>query len=97
MVYKQILAADGRFAEDTLTASTHALVSGTTANDGRYRNIETALSALGATRDRIADAISAQLLGAAFGNRAVNPRSSAILVGEAKALLAAAHLLAARG
>jgi hypothetical protein len=96
-VYKQILAADGSFAEDTLTASTHALVSGSATNDARYQKIETALSALGATRDHIADAISAQLLGAAFGNRAVDARSSAILVVEAKGLLAAAHLLATRG
>jgi hypothetical protein len=93
-VYKQILAADGRFALDTLTASTHGLTSGTAGDDSKYRSVEAALSALGALRDRIADAISSQLLGAAFGNRPVDPRRSRVLLAEANGLLAAAHLLA---
>ncbi|MGH8962253.1 MAG: hypothetical protein ACRDWT_13870 [Jatrophihabitantaceae bacterium] len=93
-VYKQILAADGRFAMDTLTASTHALTSGTGSHDSKYRSIEAALTALGGLRDRIADGISAQLLGAAFGNRPVDPRQSRVLVAEANGLLVAAHLLA---
>jgi hypothetical protein len=93
-VYKQILAADGQFAIDTLTASTHALTSGDAGNDTKYRNIEAALTALGGLRDRIADGISSALLGAAFGNHPVDPRRSRALVAEANALLAAAHLLA---
>ncbi|MDT5017572.1 MAG: hypothetical protein QOD39_3732, partial [Mycobacterium sp.] len=54
-VYKQILAADGQFATDTLTASTTALTSGSTGNDHTYKVIEAALTTLDTLRNRIAD------------------------------------------
>ncbi|PZS13463.1 MAG: hypothetical protein DLM57_16620 [Pseudonocardiales bacterium] len=92
-VYKQILAATGQFAQDTLKASTRALTSDS-ANDRTYRLLESALSALGQWRDRLASQIGDQLLGAAFHDRSVDPHRSLALVWEAKLLLAAAHALA---
>ena len=92
-VYKQILGADGSFAEATLAASTKALKSGSTANDATYNRIENALIALDAKRDTLASAMSAQLLAAAFHGRAINPARARQLVRAGTALLErAAHL-----
>jgi hypothetical protein len=92
--YKQILAADGHFAEDTLAASTKALSSGSATDDQTYTRLSAALSALDAWRDRLADQIADQLLGAAFHDKPVGPGRAATLTAEANVLLAAARALA---
>jgi hypothetical protein len=94
-VYKQLLAADGRFALDTLAASTAALGSGTATDDRRYRAVEAALSALDRLRDAVTAQMSSVLLGAAFDHASAGPRQVARLDLEGRALLAAAHRLAA--
>lgn len=92
--YKQILASDGQFAVDTLTASTHGLASGAATGDSAYTRTEAALSALDAWRDRLAGQISGQLLGAAFGGRPVSQAQARDLTAGAHRLLAAAAALA---
>ncbi|MEO8889410.1 MAG: hypothetical protein ABI429_09035 [Jatrophihabitantaceae bacterium] len=93
-VYKQVLAADGQFAEDTLTASTRALNSGSASNDRTYTQIEKALTVLDAARDRLADQMSTQLLGAAFQGRPINESRARRLITEGTLLLLAAKVLA---
>jgi hypothetical protein len=93
-VYKQIMGADGQFAEDTLAASTKALASGSASDDSRYAAIEAALQGLDAARDRLADEIADQLLGAAFHGRPVDQGKATALTLAAQALLAGAHVLA---
>jgi hypothetical protein len=93
-VYKQILGSVGQFAVDTLDASTRALSSGSASDDSTYTQIETALGALNTWRDRLADQIAEQLLGAAFHGQPVNELRARALTLEARALLAAAHALA---
>ncbi|MGF7238821.1 MAG: hypothetical protein ACQSGP_28265 [Frankia sp.] len=92
--YKQIEAADGTFAKDTLTASTRALNSGTSAQDATYTTIETALGALDSRRDHLAETIRNDLLGAAFNRHALDSRQAAALTVTAQALLHDAHTLA---
>lgn len=94
-VYKQILAADGEFAVDTLAASTRAVASGTDANDTAYTTIENELTALDASRDRLAGQISDQLLGAAFDGRPVSETLAKAQIAEAGQLVAAAQALSA--
>lgn len=93
-VYKQVLGADGQFAEDTLAASTKALASGSGSDDHTYAAIEAALQGLNAARDRLADQIAGQLLGAAFHDQPVNQGKATALTAAAQALLAEAHALA---
>jgi hypothetical protein len=93
-VYKQILAADGQFAEDTLAASTRALAGGTAGNDSSYQVLEAALTKLDTARDNVADQIGNALLGAAFANRPIATGRGRLLDLEARALLASAHALA---
>lgn len=93
-LYKQILAADGAFAIDTLTASTRALNSGTAADDHVYTQIEGQLSALDDQRDALAGQISRVLLGAAFDHRPAPDWQVRYLVHRAQSLLEEAHELA---
>jgi hypothetical protein len=93
-VYKQILASTGRFAADTLTASTRALASGSASNDTEYQRTEAALTALDRARDHLADRIGPALLDAQFDNRPISHHKARRLIHRADALLAAAHALA---
>ena len=93
-VYKQILGSDASFAEATLAASTRALESGSAGGDATYDRIENALVALDARRDSVASAMSAQLLGAAFGARPVDPGRAADLVRAGRKLIHRAAQLA---
>lgn len=93
-LYKQVTAADGQFAEDTLAVSTKAVSSGTASNDQTYTVLESALTALDNQRDRLSAQISEALLGAAFDHRPVSKSQASSLSLQASALLAAAHLLA---
>ena len=93
-LYKQIQAGEGSFASDTLTASTKALNSGTTADDHLYTQIEGQLSALDDQRDALAGQISQVLLGAAFDHRPAPDWRVRALICQAQELLDAAHQLA---
>ena len=90
-LYKQITAADGKFAEDTLAISTKALVSGTATDDRTYQRLESVLIWLDNARDRLSQQISAALLGAAFDHRPVSRRDAASLSARASLLLAVTH------
>jgi hypothetical protein len=94
-LYKQVQAGEGAFALDTLTASTRALNSGTSADDHVYTQIEGQLSALDDQRDALAGQISQVLLGAAFDHRPAADWRVRDLICQAQSLLAAAHRLAA--
>ncbi|QNE35750.1 hypothetical protein [Leifsonia shinshuensis] len=93
-VYKQILATNGQFAADTLTASTKALASGTATDDSTYTRIESGLVQLDARRDALADAIRAQLLGAAFDHRSIDENQGKDQLAAAARLLSDAEALA---
>lgn len=92
--YKQILGAGAQFAQDTLAASTRGLTSGSATDDSTYTGVENALISLNNRRDQVADGISAQLNGAAFGGKPVNERTARSLEQQAQGLLADAHALA---
>ncbi|PZS03612.1 MAG: hypothetical protein DLM56_08520 [Pseudonocardiales bacterium] len=92
-VYKQLLASDGQFAEDTLAASTRALRSGSATGDRTYTRIEAALTALDTLRNLLTGGISEQLLGAAFHGRPVDERRAHAQLVEGYLLLAAARAL----
>ena len=94
-LYKQILAADGQFATDTLTLSTRALASGNSTNDTTYTVLESALTRLDTARDSLAAQMSTVLLGAAFDHRPAGAARITVLSLQAKALLTGVHLLAA--
>src|SRR5204863_592084 len=60
-VYKQLNAAFGSFAMDTLKASTIALASGSTADDSTYATIEGKIHDLTVSRDALAASIKSAL------------------------------------
>jgi hypothetical protein len=93
-LYKQILAPTGKFASQTLAASTTALRGGSDGNDHRYQRIEAALTRLDTVRDRLANRIGPTLLGAAFHNRRIQPQLARSLMRRARSLLTAARDLA---
>jgi hypothetical protein len=90
-LYKQVLAADGSFAMDTLTASTRALASGSATNDGTYTRVEARLTRLDAQRDALADRMGAVLLGAAFDHQTPTAQRLQVLEAQARSLLTRAH------
>jgi hypothetical protein len=90
-LYKQITAADGKFAEDTLAISTKALTSGSAADDRTYQRLESVLIWLDNARDRLSQQISAALLGAAFDHRSLSRKDAASLSARASLLLAVTH------
>jgi hypothetical protein len=67
-VYKQLLAANGQFARNTLTASTKAI----TGDPAAYPSAATRLSDLGNQRDKLTNRIGAVLMDAAFHGRPVD-------------------------
>jgi len=91
--YTAINAPVGPFGLDTLKASTRALASNSP-GDASYRSTEARLAALGSARDALASQINAELLGAAFGGRPVDPWQAASLIASAGRLLAQAAGLA---
>lgn len=93
-LYKQLLAADGKFAARTLAASTRALESGSVGSDSRYNRIENALIALDARRNTVSAGMAHQLLGAAFDNHPVNRARAHSLIREGRRLLHRAAALA---
>lgn len=93
-LYKQLAAADGQFAEDTLAVSTRALASGSATDDRAYARLETTLTVLDKLRDGLTAQISQALLGAAFADRPVSGWQAASLNLQATLLLAATHAIA---
>jgi hypothetical protein len=93
-VYEQLNAPFGQFGQDTLTASTRGLASGSAADDTQYTRTEARLQALIASRDRLARQIAGQLDAAAFAQRPVPPLQALVEDAQAHLLIAAAHALA---
>ncbi len=85
-VYKQLNAAFGTFAMNTLTASTKALASND-AGDATYAAIENQIQTLTSRRDATASQIKAVLEGAAFNGQALNEQQAKQLISQAQALL----------
>jgi hypothetical protein len=92
--YKQLNASVGRFGTDTLVASTAALASGSTGNDGRFTATDAALSALGASRDRTATAIKNDLDRIEFHGGRLDHRTAGAELASCRSLLAQASGLA---
>jgi hypothetical protein len=93
-VYKQLNAAFGSFAMDTLKASTQALASGSAAGDSKYTAIESQIQNLTAQRNALASQIKAALDAAAFDGQALNEQQAKGWIDQGQALLDQAHSLA---
>lgn len=92
-LYKQLNAAFGAFAMDTLTASTRALASND-AGDATYTSIENQVQSLTDRRNALAGQMKALLDAAAFQNQAINEQQAAQLIAEGQQVLEQAHRLA---
>jgi hypothetical protein len=93
-VYKQVNAAFGALAMNALTASTHALTSGSDADDERYNLLENGIRNLTDERDAVAARMRAMLERAAFKRESINEREAESLIAQGVRLLARAHDLA---
>jgi hypothetical protein len=96
-VYKQITAPFGRFAGDTLAASTRALASGSATNDSQYAAIEGRIQALTQRRDALAAQMRTMLTDAAFGSGRFDERTARLLIAQGIALLVEGRALEAHG
>ena len=95
-MYKALNAPFGKFALDTLVASTTALVKpDTTAGNVAYDQIETKIANLTAQRNTVAGGIRAALNDAARGNAKLDEGSAKAWISQGQALLDAAAQLAA--
>ncbi len=92
--YKQINAAFGRFAMDTLKVSTKALVSGSAADDHVYTQLESKIESLTADRDALAGQMKTMLNAAAFDGQSINEVQALRLIVKGGVLLVRAQLLA---
>ncbi len=92
-IYKQLDAAFGTFAMDTLKASTKALASND-AGDATYASIEGQIESLTSQRDALATQIAAVLNGAEFNGQAFSDAQAQSLISQAQQLLDQAHALA---
>ena len=95
-VYKAINAPFGKFALDTLVASTTALKKpDTQAGNLAYDQIEAKIANLTAQRDVVAGAIRDALNGAARGSAKIDESNAKAWITQSQALLDAAAALAA--
>ena len=95
-MYKQINAPFGKFAMDTLTASTVALKQpDTTAGNLKYDSIEASIANLTAKRNDLAGAIRAALNDAAKGTGSLDESNAKAWISQGQALLDDAAQLAA--
>jgi hypothetical protein len=92
-VYKQLNAPFGQFAASVLVASTRAIKSGTSANDGTYTSIENQIAALTGSRDALATQIRNALDSAAFGGNAINEQQAKAWIKQAESLIDQANAL----
>ena len=90
--YKQLNAAFGSFAMDTLKASTKALASNDQ-DDATYTSIEGKLTDITARRDALAAQIKGALDAAAFAGQKLDKRQGQIWLDQANALLVEAATL----
>src|SRR5581483_6741302 len=93
-VYEQLNAPFGDFSAGALGASTHAISSGSTADDTHYAQVETALATLTSQRDALAAKIRAALDAAAFDGRALNEQQAKGWIDQAQRLIDQAGELA---
>jgi len=93
--YEQVNAAFGTFGMDLLTASTHALNSGSTADESRYTSLENSIESLTSQRDALAGQIKAALNAAAFDGQAINEQQAKAWITYAQSLIDQASALAA--
>jgi hypothetical protein len=92
--YKQLMAAFGEFAMNTLTASTNALASNS-AGDNKYNSIESQIQSLTAQRDALAAQIRSGLNEAQFNNLKLSENQIKAWTAAAQNLIAASAALAA--
>jgi arylsulfatase A-like enzyme len=95
-MYKQVNAAFGRFAMDTLAASTQALKSGSDSEDSEYAHTQARIQDLTSQRDALASQMKAVLEMAAFSNGAINEQQAEMLIDQGEELLERARYLARR-
>jgi hypothetical protein len=86
-VYKQLNAPFGSLAASTLVASTRAIKSGTSTDDGTYSSIENQISALTTQRDALAAQIRGALDSAAFGGNTIDEQQAKSWIKQAEALI----------
>jgi hypothetical protein len=91
--YKQLNACVGQFGSDTLTISTRAIESSST-NDFQYNATMAALAGLGQARDGVANQIANLFDQVTFQGDHFNEGQAKVLLAQANALLATAHVLA---
>jgi hypothetical protein len=93
-VYKQLNAPFGSFGIDTLVASTRAIESGSSTDDGKYTAIENQIQSLTSSRDALASQIRGALDAAAFGRIPLNEQQAQAWIQQANDLLSQAATLA---
>ena len=93
-VYKQVNAAFGQFAMDTLLASTNALSSGSASDDSAYFSIQSRVQSLTDERDSFAAQAKAMLNAATFSGKPVDEQEARKLIEQGGALLEGARSLA---
>jgi hypothetical protein len=94
-VYKQLNAAFGTFAKDTLKASTAALASGNAVDDSTYTSITSQVTDLTNQRDMLAGQIKNGLDAYAFRGQPLDVHQAQDWITRADGLLTEATLLAA--
>ena len=94
-VYKQIAAPFGLFAHDSLVASSHALGSGSTGDDGHYAAVESSLASLTSQRDALEAGMRTALTNAAFGGGPTTEQDLKRMIAQGQQLLSEASALAA--
>lgn len=92
--YKQLNAAFGRFAMNTLKASTYALASGAAGDDGVYTATESRIQTLIDQRDAVASQMKALLNGTAFDGQALDERQAKKLIEQGENLIERSRKLA---
>ncbi len=93
-IYKQINAPVGQLGLASLKVSTNALVSGSTADDSKYTQLENSLITLNNQRDALAAQIIGLLEGAEFNNHMFTSQQAMNLINKAQALLNQVNSLA---
>jgi hypothetical protein len=93
-IYEQLNAPFGRFALDTLTASTRGIRS---ADENAYNGIELSIDSLTTRRDALASKIKAAFDAAAFDGQQIKEKGAKDWIAQAQGLLNQAAALAAPG
>jgi hypothetical protein len=92
--YKQLNAPFGQFSMDALVASTHALNSGSAADDSKYTSVEGQIASLTSQRDTLATQMKTLLTNAAFNNQGIDNKQAQNLIKQAQNLMNQMHALA---